>query len=91
MAVIFRGLRSKLPVTMRTVGFGWGTTGTGGTLAASYSATLGCRGRRDVLPGATATPARPAKQLGKTGDGGCSVVSLEVIELVHQSCAHGSS
>jgi hypothetical protein len=53
MAVIFRGLRNKLPVTIRTVGFGWGT---GGTLAASYSATLGCLDRGET----TRVPARRA-------------------------------
>jgi hypothetical protein len=87
MAVILRRLRSKLPLTIRTVGFGsewsWGTYGN--------RRHSGC-----ILQGAGVVmmcfqaPLRCPLALGKTGDGGWSVVSLEVIELVHQACAHGS-
>ena len=91
MAVIFRGLRSKLPVTIRTVGFGLGNLREQAALWLRLTARHWGAGVVVMCFQAPLRARSPCKVARQDGDGGWSVVSLEVIELVHQSCAHGSS
>jgi len=85
MAVIFRGLRSKLPVTIRTVGFGsewsWGTYEN-----RRYS---GCvlQHDTDVLPSAPATPDPAGAFVSKIV--ASSILSATTFRSHQQASLHG--